>query len=186
MTEEQIITLYQQRDETAVQESQRQFGAYCYTVAKRILRRHEDCEECVNETWLRAWRTIPPQHPKSLKLFLASITRNLAYDRYRKQGAQRRGGGEIEAVLEELDQCVAAPETPEDAVLAGDLAAEINRFLGTLPERDRDVFLRRYFFTEPVRDIARRYGLREENVAVILSRTRKKLKQHLCKEGYFS
>lgn len=185
MTEEQIITLFNRRDEAAVRESERQFGAYCYAVAKRILSCHEDCEECVNETWLRAWKTIPPQRPKSLKLFLASITRNLAYDRYRKLGTQRRGGGEIEAVLEELDQCVAAPETAEDAVLAGDLEAEINRFLGTLPERDRDVFLRRYFFTEPVREIARRYGLREENVSMILSRARKKLKQHLYKEGYF-
>lgn len=186
MTEEQILALYEKRDESAILESQKRFGPYCYTVARRILSSHEDCEECVNETWFRAWKVIPPARPNNLKLFLASITRNLAFDQYRRMESQRRGGGEIDAVLEELAECVAAPDSTEEAALAGDLEEAIDRFLGKLPERDRNVFLRRYFFTEPVREIARRYGLREANVSTILSRTRKKLKQHLQKEGYLS
>ena len=186
MTDEQILTLFSRRDETAIREIQRQYGAYCYAVAHRILDSPEDCEECVNETWFRAWKAIPPQQPKNLKLFLAASTRNLAFDHFRRQESQRRGGGEIDAVLEELSECVAAPGSPEETVLAGDLETEINRFLAALSPRDRDVFLRRYFFTEPVGEIACRCGLRESNILVILSRTRKKLKQHLKKEGYLA
>ena len=184
MTDEEILALYFLREEQAITETANRYGSCCYTVANRILRSPEDSEECVNETWLRAWRTIPPSYPHNLKMYLTSITRNLAFNISRYRRADRRGGGEVDAVLDELSECLAAPGTPEEELIRRDLGRVINEFLDTLPERDRDVFLRRYYFVESPREIARRYRMREGNVAVILSRVRKKLKKQLLREGY--
>ncbi len=185
MEDDKIIALLFDRNEQAVWELQKRFGFSCFAVAKNILPSREDCEECVNETWLRAWNAIPPRHPENLKYYLTSITRNLAFNRRRDQSRDRRGGGEIDAVLDELSESLAAPGTPEEAYFGRELGTVINEFLASLPERDRDVFLRRYYFVESPRTIAERYGMREGNVAVILTRVRKKLKKHLSKEGYF-
>lgn len=184
MRDDEILALFFARSEQAIRQVQRQFGAYCFSTANRILRSREDCEECVNETWLRAWQTIPPKKPDNLKLYLASITRNLAFSRYRCQNADRRGGGEIPAILDELSECVDASATPEENMILKEMGAVINEFLAKLPERDRDVFLRRYFFAESTREIAERYGMREGNASVILTRVRKKLRKHLIREGY--
>ena len=184
MTDEQILTLFFDRDEQALQVTEAQYGAYCRCVAGQILRRREDVQECVNETWLRAWQAIPPRRPGHLKMYLASITRNLAYNMHRYDTAKRRGGEHVDVALEELAECIPAGEGPEETWIARELGESVNRFLDTLPERDRNVFLRRYFFVESNRQIARQYGMREGNVAVILSRVRKQLREHLTKEGY--
>lgn len=184
MTDEQIIAMYQERQESAIRETAAQYGTFCFRLADHILKNREDSEECVNDTWLHTWNAIPPVHPQCLRMFLAKITRNLSFNRYRSRNAAKRGGGEIEAVLEELAECVAGSADVEEMVLEKELGECISRFAYGLPERDGNVFIRRYFFTESVAEIAKEYGLTENYVAVILSRVRKALKTHLEREGY--
>ena len=184
MTDEQIVELYWVRDEQAIHCTDEKYGPYCRTVAGNILQSPEDCEECVNDTYLRTWNTIPPSRPSKLRMFLAKITRNLAFDRYKAQAAEKRGGGETAAVLHELAECIASDACVEQEVIAKELEQSVNRFVSSLPERERNVFVRRYFFTEPVSKIGQMYGITANHVMVILSRARQKLRQHLQKEGY--
>lgn len=184
MKDDDIIKLYWDRNEQAIRETQARYGFTCFRIAQNILKSREDCEECVNETWLRAWNGIPPAKPNNLKQFLITITRNLAFNTWRRQTAERRGGGEIEAVLDELEECVSASGNPEDQLLGQELRNSINSFLENLPVRERDVFLRRYYYVESVQKIGERYGIKDGNVAVILWRVRKILRKHLEKEGY--
>ncbi len=182
MTDERIIELFWQRDESAVNETVLKYGSYCRIVAKNVLGSLEDCEECLNDTWLRAWNSIPPQRPQNLKMFLAKIARNLAFDRYRKQSAEKRGGGETSLILEELSECISSGNSVENTVLSKEIGVAINKFLGTLSERDRNIFVRRYFFSEATETIAKKYALSANNIMVILTRTRKKLKEYLTGE----
>ena len=184
MEDSQIIELYLQRNTDAISETEKKYGAYCFAIAERILHNTEDAEECVNDTWLHAWNAIPPQKPNVLRLFLAKITRNLSFDRLSTQNAKKRGGGEIALILDELEECIGGGTDPEAAYEAKELKQCIRHFVRSLPEREGNVLVRRYFFAESVAEIAERYGLSENNVMVILSRTRKKLKAHLKKEGY--
>jgi RNA polymerase sigma factor, sigma-70 family len=184
MRDEEILALFDRRDEQAIVAVQAQYGAYCRKIASGLLPDPLDCEECLNDVWHRAWQTLPHQRPQQLKAWLAAVTRNTARSRWETQTAEKRGGGEAALVFEELSECVAGAGSPEEAVLAEDLAAEVNRFLRRLPVRDRDLFLRRYYFAESTEEIAARYKLREANVYVRLSRIRNKLRQHLMKEGY--
>lgn len=186
MTDKEIVSLFFQRDENAIEQTRLKYRAYCEKMMKQILKNRQDCEECWNETLLRVWNAIPPQKPENFKMYLAACARNLAFSYYRRLTAQKRGGAEVELVLEELSECVPTPETPENLVLAKDLGAAVNQFLDTLSARERGIFLRRYFFTESTGEIAEHYGLRESNVLMILSRTRKKLRLYLSKEGYFA
>lgn len=183
MNDQQIIELYWQRDTAAIQETSKKYGSYCYTIANNILNSKEDSEECVNDTWLKAWNAMPPQKPAILQMFLAKITRNLSLDRYLSRTAQRRGGGEIHLVLDELAECIPSQTDVVGEYESKELGQHIRKYINKLPPRDRYIFLRRYFFTDTVADIAQRYHLSENNVLVILSRTRKKLKNHLRKEG---
>lgn len=185
MDDNEIIELYRQRDETALRETEKKYKAYCAAVAESILSDKQDCEECVNDTLLRAWNSIPPECPSSLKLFLARITRNLSFDRYRANRALKRGSGEICAVIDELEQCVSGSANVEKEAEAKELAETIERFLDTLGLRDRSIFLRRYFYSEKVAAISEHYSLKESNVLMILSRTRRKLRAYLEKEGYY-
>ena len=184
MEDHMIIDLYWARDQRAIVESEDKYGPYCRAIARGILERREDAEECVNDTWLRAWNAMPPQRPSVLRMFFAKITRNLSFDRVRSRTAQKRGGGELPLVLEELSQCIVRESPLEDAVLAQELDRSVRAFLRTLPDRECDVFLRRYFFTEPLADIAAGYGLSRNHVSVLLRRTRTKLRDHLQKEGF--
>ena len=184
MEDRQIVELYWQKNADAISETAKKYGVYCFKVAESILHNTEDSEECVNDTWLHAWNAIPPQKPDVLRMFLAKITRNLSLDRFNARNAEKRGGGEIALVLDELGECLGCGADTEAAYEAKELRQCIRYFVRTLPERDGNVLVRRYFFAEPVADIAKRYGLSENNVMVILSRTRKKLKTHLLKEGY--
>lgn len=184
MEDEAIIKLYFARDERAVQETDRKYGRYCFALADAILHNDQDSEETVSDTYLKTWNAIPPKKPEVLKLFLAKITRNLAFTRWRAYSAQKRGGGEMALVLEELGECIAAPGGVEERLNGKELALAIRTFLDTLPEREQNIFLRRYFFVEESEAIARRYGMKRATVLRTLSRTREKLKAYLTKEGY--
>ena len=184
MEDKAILDLYFARDELAITETDHKYGGYCYSIANRILCSPEDAEETVSDTYWQAWNAIPPQRPNFLKLFLAKITRNLAFTRWRKLSAGKRGGGETELVLEELAGCIPGTERIDDQLNAKELAETIREFLNTLPQRDQDIFLQRYFFVENADTIAARYGMKRSNVNVILSRTRSKLKTYLTQEGY--
>lgn len=184
MEDEAILELYFARDESAIVETNRKYGSYCFSVANSILDCREDAEEMVSDTWLRTWDAIPPQRPKFLRLFLAKITRNLAFTRWRTYNAAKRGGGETELVLEELAECIPGHERVDDRLNAKELAAAIRAFLDTLPEREQDIFLRRYFYLEESGVIAVRYGMKPSNILRILSRTRTRLKDYLTREGY--
>ncbi len=183
MEDSQIITLYWERDPDAIAETNRKYGSYCFSIANHILQNDQDSEECVNDTWLRAWNAIPPQKPARLSLFLAKITRNLSFDRFQARTAEKRGGGELTLVLEELAQCLPGQSDVAREYEYKELVESIRRFAANLPRRDCNVFLRRYFYTETVAEIAKRYGMTENHVMVILSRTRKKLKIQLNKEA---
>ena len=185
MEDSRIINLYWQRNPDAIAETNDKYGDYCFNVADNILKNHEDAEECVNDTWLRAWNTIPPQRPAKLKLFLAKITRNLAFDLYRTKSAEKRGQGEIDLVMDELSECIPSKYSVCAEYEGRELAECIRNFAKTLPVRDCNILIRRYFYAEAVSDIAKKYGMKENNVTVILHRSRKKLKEYLVKEGYF-
>ena len=184
MEDHQIVELYWQKNADAISETSNKYGGYCFAIADHILNNTEDSEECVNDTWLHVWNAIPPQKPNVLRMFLAKITRNLSVNRFKARNAEKRGGGEILLVLDELADCLAGETDVEREYEGRELEQCIRRFVRGLPERDGNVFVRRYFFTEPVAAVAERYGLTENNVMVILSRTRKKLRLKLVKEGY--
>lgn len=184
MHDEKIIELYQKRDERAIRESMAAYGSYCRTVAMGILDDPADAEEAVADTWLAAWDSIPPHVPKYLRLFLGRITRNKALSIWRKRTARSRGGGQVSLTLDELSQCVSPEGSPEQVVDTRELARSVTAFLKYEPAMRRMVFLRRYFYLEQIPVIAHRYGLKETNVRMMLSRTRQKLKKYLTQEGY--
>lgn len=184
MDDEQIIELYVARDERAIRETDVKYGRYCASLVKQILSDPLDVEEVVSDTWLKAWDAIPPTRPGVLKLFLAKVARNLSFSRWRSQAAQKRGGGEIAVALEELGECAGPDKDAGMELEAKELSAAIGRFLETVSQRDRNIFLRRYFFVDSVADIAQRFGIKESNVHMILSRVRGKLKSYLIKEGH--
>lgn len=186
MDDKSIVELYWRRDPEAISETGRKYGSYCYTVADNILHSHEDSEECVNDTWLRAWDSIPPQQPSVLRMFLAKITRSIAFNHYNARTAEKRGGGQVTSVLDELAECIAGSSDVHTEYEAAELCRSINRFAHSLPEKECNIFLRRYFFNDSISEIAKRYRLSENNVMVILSRTRKKLKILLTEEGFIN
>lgn len=182
MEDNQIIELYWARSQQAIAASETKYGAYCRAVARNILS-PEDAEECVNDTWLRAWNAIPPQRPKVLQAFFGTLTRNLSLDRWRSQRAEKRGGGTVELALEELEDCLAAREQVEQAVQAGDTARLISDFLRRQAKQDRQLFVRRYWYLDDIRTLCLRFGMGESQVKSRLHRMRKKLKQELEREG---
>lgn len=183
MQDEQIITLYNERDEQAIVETDAKYGKYCMSIAQNILQNMQDSEECVNDTWLHTWNAIPPAHPFDLKTFVGKITRNLSINRFKFRARAKRGGGEAVLALDELCE-VAAPDSDIESQLEKEEFARIlNEFLHGLSERDCNVFIRRYYFVDSVEDIADRYSLSHDNVLKILSRARQKLRRQLQKEG---
>ena len=184
MEDSKILDLFLRRSESAIEHTREKYGAYCAGLARNILDSGQDVEEVLNDTWLRAWNSIPPQHPAHLKLYLARITRNLAFDRFRSRQRLKRGGGEMVLALEELKDSLPSSPGPEAALEAKELRQCVNRFLASLPRRDREIFLLRYFHVESVESIARRYQLSQSGVRTVLMRSRKKLKDHLKKEEF--
>lgn len=183
MRDAEILDLYWARDEQAIEETQRSYGKYCHSIAYHILHDREDSDECVNDTWLRAWNAIPPGRPERLALFLGTITRNLSFDRWKRKKAKKRGGGEMELALDELMECVPSSHSTEEAVEAAELERLIDEFLHTLPERECSIFLRRYWYVEEYSEIARRFRMNLNTVKTSLFRTRIKLREYLEQEG---
>lgn len=184
MEDIEIIDLYRSRSENAIAESEKKYGRYCFTVANNILSNREDSGECVNDTWLHTWNVIPPQCPDRLKLFFAKITRRLSIDRLKSRNSQKRGAGQLALALDELEECVPGNSHVEDTLNEKLLTECIEAFLRNISNRDRQFFLRRYFFTESVSDIASGFKVSENVVSVSLYRTRAKLKKHLEMEGF--
>lgn len=184
MDDNQIIELYWQRSENAIIETDKKYGAYCSTVAYNILQNKEDTEECINDTWLGAWEAIPPNRPSIFRAFLAKITRNLSINRLEKRFAEKRGGGTVLIAIDELSECLGDNSDVESTFESIELGELVRRFVRALPERDGNMFVRRYFYTDSVASISERYQINENHVMVILSRTRKKLKKELIKEGF--
>lgn len=183
MEQQAILTSLYDREETAISQMAQDYGPYCAAIARNVLDNPEDVEEILNDTWLHAWNSIPPAKPANLKLYLARITRNLSFDRFRTQTREKRGSGEVCLALEELSDCIGTAANPENIVEADELRQSLNHFLSTLPLRDRQIFLLRYFHLQTADEISKRCTIRPDHVRTILSRTRKKLKYHLIKEG---
>lgn len=184
MQDYQIIALYNARDERAIGETAQKYGSYCMSIAQNILHNMMDSEECVNDTWLQTWNSIPPACPSVLKTYVGRITRNLSINRYRANRREKRGGGEVDVALEELGEVALDEYEVQTQVERMELCEAFNRFLRTLPARECNVFIRRYYHLDSVENIARRYGISRSNVFKILSRTRQRLKIFLEEEGF--
>ena len=185
MDDKQIIALYHERSETAILETANKYGHYCSYIAYHILYNEQDSEECVNDTYFRAWQAIPPQCPNQLSVFLGKITRNLALDKYRYYNREKRGNGQMALILDELQECVSASNHTEQVVEEKMLVEVLNRFLRELPKEKRMIFLRRYWYMSSIKEIAKDYELSEGKVKMTLFRIRNKLKQVLEKEGIY-
>ena len=183
MDDLQIINGFFNRSEDAISAALDKYGRYCGAVAGNILSNYSDVEECVNDCMLKAWNSIPPARPASLKAYLGKIARNLALDKAEAASAQKRGGGEYTLALDELAEIVSGGTEPEKTLENGELSAAINGFLDGLDETKRRIFVRRYWYLDPVSKIAERFGLKESNVKTMLFRLRKDLAQYLKKEG---
>lgn len=183
MDDHEIVELYWQRNEAALSATVEKYGSYCRQISYNILHNQEDAEECVNDAYLGAWQSIPPQRPNCLAAYLGKLTRNVSLNRLKQYSAQKRGGGQRDLVLSELDDCIPAREDTEQAVEEILLVESINRFLRALPEQKRNLFIRRYWYLDPVTALAEKFGMRESKVTSLLFRLRRGLKTHLQQEG---
>ncbi len=182
MEDKKIIELFFERSETAISETQKKYGKYCFYIAQNILGCEPDSEEIVNDTYLRAWNSIPPTRPANLKIFLGRIANRLALNRHRDNTREKRGAGRASAPIDELaDFLTDGSGDPTDAIALRDA---LNRFLASLDERTRNIFIRRYWYAAPVSDIARDFCMGESRVTMLMLRTKKKLASFLQKEGF--
>ena len=184
MTDERIVALFWERSENAIEETSRAYGHYFHHIAFGILCNSEDAKEIVNDTYLKAWNTIPPQRPNHLKAFLGRITRQLSINRLEHNTAQKRAGNQYWIALEELNGCVPNQDTGEDLADLIALRDSLNQFLHSLPLEARRVFIRRYWHMHSIGEIAADFSMSESKVKSLLMRTRKKLKQHLTEGGF--
>lgn len=182
MEDERIVALYFSRDEKAISETEKKYGKYCHYIANNILCSEQDAEECVNDTYLAAWESIPPTRPQILRTFLGKLTRNISINRYHHDHAKKRTPP-ITLVLDELAECIPDPESTHNVADEIALADALNGFLASLSQTARIAFVKRFFYCESLSDIARDLDLAEVNVKVLLHRTRKKCKAWLCEKG---
>ncbi|MBQ4141628.1 MAG: RNA polymerase sigma factor [Clostridia bacterium] len=179
-----LVELFWNRDERAIAETQREYGDYCFIVAKNILGNEQDAEECVNDTYLRAWNSIPPAKPANFKAYIAKITHNLCIDRLKQRGADKRNA--VIVAFEELEETLFSDHDHiSEGIKLSELQVAINRFLYTQSARRRAMFLLRYFYGESVGAVAKKTGTSESNVSKMLKITREELKEYLLKEGYY-
>ncbi|MBQ1391187.1 MAG: sigma-70 family RNA polymerase sigma factor [Firmicutes bacterium] len=183
MDDNKIIDMYWERDEGAIAASEAKYGRYCYAIAYRILALTEDASECVNDTWLGAWNSMPPHRPQILQTFLGRITRNLSLNVLRGRAADKRGGGETAASFDELEACIPDTAAIDAHLEAEELAKSLDVFLAGIGQEERRFFVCRYWYFDSIADIAKRYGCGESKVKMSLKRTRDRLKKHLEKEG---
>ena len=179
-----IVRLYWERNEQAIPATADKYGNYCTSIAQNILGSREDAEECVNDTYLNAWNSMPPHRPGVLSAFLGKITRNLSIKRYRHNTADKRGGGQAAAILDEIAEFVSDADSVEQEIDRKELIKAIDAFLGALSAEKRCFFLRRYWYFDSISDIASRFGMTENNVSVTLNRLRLKLRNYLSERGF--
>lgn len=191
MNDQDIIQLYWDRNQDAIRVTEQQYGPYCQSIARCILRNSEDADECVNDTWLRAWQAIPPARPNRLSIWLGRVTRNLSLNRLEALQAQKRGGGQATIALDELADCLsenpvssAAAPAPDDAAITKEIAVEISSFLRGEKPASRHVFIGRYYYFASIEEIALQTGLAKSRVSVLLHRTRQRLMRHLNERGF--
>ena len=182
MDDKDIIKLYFDRDEAAIKETDQKYRPYCFSISNNILADFQTAEECVNDTYFTTWRTIPPQNPNVFKLFLAKIVRNISLDSYRKINADKRGGGQMPLILDELDEVIPSAYDLEEEVLYRDLIRVLNDFVNNLSDEDKIIFLERYFYAMSIKDIALNSNYEYNNLVTKLHRLRKKLKNSLESE----
>ena len=181
-----IVQLFWDRSEKAIEAVSSKYGRYCHAIAKNILTSPEDAEECVNDTYLATWNSIPPKRPTVLPPFLGRITRNLALNRFNKEHAEKRGGGNLPLVLDELSEVIAGSESADSELYRKELLSVINDFLASLPSDKRKIFVCRYWYSDSVKDIAGRMKMTENNVSVSLNRMRNQLRTKLLEGGLIS
>ena len=184
MDDKSIVDLYFSRDQEAITQTDKKYGHYCYRIAYNILTNKEDAEESVSDTYVAAWRAIPPRRPSVLSTFLGKITRHIAIDRWRERNASKRGGGEVPLALEELQDCVAGMQNVEMDYERKEIIKAYVKFLDALPVTERRVFLCRYWYVDSVEAIADKFGFSQSKVKTMLHRTRAKLRKRLAEEGY--
>ena len=184
MEDSKIVQLYWERIRDAIPATSEKYGHYCAAIARNILGSREDAEECVNDTWLGAWNSMPPQRPGRLSTYLGKLTRNLSLNRYKRDTAEKRGGGELPAVLEELAECVSGGDTVEGELDRQELVRAIDAFLDALTPEKRSVFICRYWYADSVSDIAERRGMKEGAVSMTLHRLRSRLRSYLLERGF--
>lgn len=182
MEDREIVALYHARSEAAISETAKKYGEFCLRIALNLLGIREDADECVNDTYMAAWTRMPPELPACLRAFLGRITRNLSISRYRKIRAQKRCAG-MDTLLSELDDCVPSPVTVEQTLDAMELTRHIEQWLGTLPESERRLFLRRYWYGEALGELAAETGRKPARLAQLMLKLRRSLKAYLEAEG---
>ena len=182
MEDAAIVELYWQRDQQAIEETDRKYGAYCQHIAYAVCSDRLDAEECVNDTWLRAWGAMPDKRPTVLATFLGKITRNLAINRFQRKTRKKRGGGETELALEELEDCIPAALDVERRYELQEFRQAIGRFVSGLSETEQKVFVARYWYLAPVEEIARRLQISSSKTKSMLFRLRNRLRLYLKEE----
>lgn len=183
-SDREIVELFLDRDERALEAASSKYGRYISAVAMNVLGDRQDAEECVNDALMKAWESIPPATPSNLGGFLAKIAKNVSLNRYRREHSEKRGGGELTGVYEELRECVASGDSVERNYENKELIAAVNAFLGKLPSDKRDIFVLRYWYCMSVAELSKRVGISENRAAVELFRLRKRLVKYLQKRGY--
>lgn len=182
LDDSRIIELFYERSEQAIMELSQKYGAVCAKVADNILNNRLDSEECVNDAYLGAWNTIPPQKPNPLLSYVCRIVRNLALKRYHANTAAKRNSI-YDVALDELGNCFQAPVSVEDEWDAKEVAHMIDEFLEMLDKKNRMMFVRRYWYADSIADIAENFHTSSHNVSVRLFRIREKLRKYLMDEG---
>lgn len=185
MDDSAIIELFWQRDNRAISETAEKYGAYCFKISQNILKDFSDSEENVNDTYYKAWNSIPPVRPKIMSAYLGRIARNLALNKYKARHAEKRAGDEFAASLSELELCTPSSINLEEEAQINELGRIISQFLHEQKPEIRAVFVCRYFNCDSVEDIAKKFGFSQSKVKSVLMRTRMKLRLHLEKEGYY-
>lgn len=184
MEDKEIVDLYWDRNELAVSRTDEKYGPYLFKIAYNILADQEDSQESVNDTYLKAWNSMPPNRPNVLSSYLGKITRNLSIDTYRMRHRQKRIHSEYALSLSELSDCISGGNTTEETAEVHILAEALNRYIRNLSPEIRDVFVGRYYFMDSMKDIAAYHGMSVPKVKSILHRTRLGLKQYLRQEGF--
>ncbi len=184
MEDKQIVDLYWQRNEDAIHQTQKKYDGYLRKISYNVLADLEDCAECVNDTYLAAWNSMPTNRPSVLSTYLGKIVRQLSIDVFRKKHALKRFSSEYAVSLDELPEIIPDQTTPEEVFAGKTLAESINRFLRRLPEEERNVFIGRYYYFDPLKKVAKYCGMSEGKAKSMLYRTRQKLKEYLMEEGF--